>query len=129
MPDASTTWVVISAIRHASATLRGMAANVTESTEQVAASSRARVFHFGGLTGSIVLAQFAYQALFAAYEHVKDFFSDSIGAAFQSVRHDGAGPGNVENAGLSYDRLSPKLDAVAKATKRWLPERRHPTCP
>lgn len=107
--------IVISAIDNASATLKSMAANAESANAQASGSADKAGLSFGSLVGGILSAQLAYGALTEAAGAIKGFFQDSAEQAIEASATLARVKNEVDNAGLSYADLGPKIDAVAQA--------------
>lgn len=110
--------IVISAIDNASAVLKQMAENTDQASKDISKSTQTSGQSFTDLVGTIVTAQAAYNELVKLKDVVVGFFKDSIDASIEQEATMAQVRVNIQNAGLSYADLGPKIDEVSAANER-----------
>lgn len=118
MNDEQKLTIAISAIDNASAVLKQIANNATTTTNQISQGNEKAGTSFGTLVGGILTSQAAYQALMTTYEDVKGFFESSFEDALKASGTMVQVQVDVNNAGLSYNKLAPQIAAVAQQNEK-----------
>lgn len=110
--------IVVSAVDNASSVLKQVAENTADSSAEISKTTEKAGSSFGTLVGGIVTAEAAYSTLTGLKDTVVGFFEDSIKASIEQEMTMAQVKINVDNAGLSFEELAPKIDAAGKANER-----------
>jgi hypothetical protein len=98
------------------ADVSGLGASLKQAEEAVKGFAGKIKASLDSQAGAFFKAQLSYDGLKTSLKAIGGFLADSVRESMDSARQWALVKQNIDNAGLSYDELKPKIEAVAQAS-------------